>query len=79
MYAWRIDTIKYGEQQCEECGRSSTTVWGIVSKMDIEGIQDGSLTSRSAAEWLLWEDGIGEISCKECLEKRIKGGKKCPA
>lgn len=71
MYASRLknpakDTI------CEECGKEPA-VFGVVSMNDLENTHYAEEnTRREKVEYLIWEQGIGEILCTNCLKRRIK-------
>ena len=74
MYASRLTNPANPDQDttCEECGWTTAT-FGVVPLRDLENIQsNGTMTRREKVEYLIWEQGIGEIICTECLKKRIK-------
>ena len=72
MSAFRINN-REGEGQCEECAETTPyqNLYGVVAISDIERA-DINLTKRATAEYLLWEKGIGQILCMDCINKKAK-------
>ena len=69
-FAFRIN--RAGEEgQCEDCGKKAeyNQLYGVVSIADIEDTHIGP--KREAAEYLIWEKGIGQVLCMDCIQKKM--------
>ena len=71
MMAFRINN-REGEGQCEECAKTTPyqKLYGVVSLADITTEIACFSTKRAAAKHLLWNKGIGQILCMDCINKR---------
>lgn len=71
MFAFIINNPG-GEWQCEECGKNTIDqhLYGVVSIADIEAADTCIGPKRDTAEYLLWEKGIGQILCLDCINKK---------
>jgi len=71
MFGFRI-TDRDGEGQCEECAKYTPYqhLYGVVSIADIEAADVGIVPKRDTAEYLLWEEEVGQILCMDCIDKK---------
>jgi hypothetical protein len=70
VFAFKLND-RDGELQCEECEATNTKqpLYGVVANVDIAR-EDTNLTKRDTAEHVLWEKGIGQIICMNCINKK---------
>ena len=47
-------------------------LYGVVSIADIEAADTCIGSKRAIAEYLIWEKGIGQVLCMDCIQKKMR-------